>query len=181
MAPEIIFIIGGTQIVPKEILDIPKLGCLNIHPALLPKYRGRYSTAHAIFNGEKYTGATLHWMDEGLDSGPIIMQKRVAVSPDDTAKSLYDKVLTQTGAELFEKFLALWLSGKTIPARPQNENLATYFPKGLPNNGQLDWSWSGKKIKNFIRAMTFEPFPPAKFNLGKKEMIIIDKKNSNNF
>ncbi len=179
--PEIIFCIGGTQIIPKEILKIPKLGCLNIHPALLPKYRGRYSTVHAVFNGEKYTGATLHWMDEGMDSGPIIMQKQIKINEDDTGQTLYEKVLTFTGTELFKKFLTLWLSGKKIPSRPQDEKKAIYFPKGLPNNGQIDWTWDGKKIRNFIRAMTFEPFPPADFNIGDKKMVIIDEKYFNGF
>lgn len=174
--PEIIFCIGGTQIIPLAILNIPKLGCLNIHPALLPRYRGRYSTVHAIFNGEKHAGVTLHWMDSGMDAGPIIKQKKIKINPEDDAKTLYDKVLTRAGAELFTYFLERWLSGKKIIARPQNESQATYFPKGLPNGGEIDWSWSGKKIKNFIRALTFEPFPPASFSLGDKKMVIIDQK-----
>lgn len=174
--PEIIFCIGGTQIIPSKILKIPTLGCLNIHPALLPKYRGRYSTVHAIFNGEKFTGTTAHWMSEGIDSGPIIMRKQVIIDKNDTGRSLYEKVLTQTGTELFKDFLALWLSGKKIISKPQNEKKATYFPKGLPNNGQIDFSWNGKKILNFIRALTFEPFPPAEIKIGEKTMVIIDKK-----
>lgn len=173
--PEIIFCIGGTQLIPAQVLTLPKLGCLNIHPALLPKYRGRYSTAHAIFNGERYSGATLHWMDEGIDSGPIIMQERIKIDEDDTAKSLYEK-FTETGKQLFIKFLDLWKSGRPIRSKPQDESKATYYPKGLPNNGVLDWSWSGKKIRNFIRAMTFEPFPPAEFSIGKKRMVVIDEK-----
>lgn len=173
--PEIIFCIGGMQIIPKEVLSIPRLGCLNIHPALLPKYRGRFSTAHALFNGEPYTGATLHFMDEGIDSGPIILQKKVWIDKEDTARTLYDKVLTGAGGELFTEFLNLWLGGKKIPARPQSEKEATYYPKGLPNNGEIDWNWDGAKIERFIRAMTFPPFPPATFSIGKKKMVIADE------
>lgn len=173
--PEIIFCIGGTQIIPKGVLSIPTLGCLNIHPALLPKYRGRYSTAHAIFNGEEYTGVTVHWMDEGIDSGPIILQEKIKIEESDTAYSLYKK-FTIVGEKLFIMFLNLWLSEKKIPAVAQNESEATYFPKGLPNNGEIDWSWDGKKIRDFIRAMTFEPFPPVTFTLGNKKMVIVDKK-----
>lgn len=173
--PEIIFCIGGTQVIPKEVLLIPKLGCLNIHPALLPKYRGRFSTAHAIFNGEKETGVTVHWMDEGIDSGPIIMQEKMAIDNNDTAKSLYGK-FTQLGEKMFVKFLDMWLSGVKIESTPQDESKATYFPKQLPNNGQVDWSWDGKKMRNFIRAMTFEPFPPASFNFGSKKMVVVDEK-----
>src|SRR3989338_9070754 len=140
LTPEIIFCIGGTQIIPPAVLRIPKLGTLNIHPALLPKYRGRYSTVHAIFNGEKDTGVTLHFMDEGLDSGPIILQQKFPIDKDDTAREVYDK-FTNVGTALFEKFLSVWLSGKPIKSRPQDEKKATYYPKGLPNNGEIDWSW----------------------------------------
>jgi methionyl-tRNA formyltransferase len=176
--PEIIFCIGGTRIIPKEILDTPKLGCINIHPALLPKYRGRFSTAHAIFNGESQTGVTLHWMDEGIDTGPIISQIPIDIEPNDTAKTLWEKFIVE-GEVLFKEFLELWLSGKEIPSKAQDESQSTYYPKGLPNEGEIDWSWSGKKIRNFIRAMTFEPYPPAQFTIGKKNMVVVDKKYFN--
>ena len=161
--------------IPKEILEIPSLGCINIHPALLPKYRGRYSTAHAIFNGEIETGATLHWMDEGIDSGPIILQESIAIEPSDTAKTLWDN-FTVEGEKLFVNFLELWLSGNPIPSQTQDGSLATYYPKALPNEGIIDWSWSGEKIRNFIRAMTFNLFPPVKIGIGNKTMVIIDEK-----
>jgi methionyl-tRNA formyltransferase len=173
---EIIFGIGGMQIIPANVLAAPKLGVLNIHPALLPKYRGRFSTAHAIFNGEKETGVTVQWMDQGIDSGPIILQESFQIKENDTGKIVYDN-FTKVGTKLFGEFLELWLSEKEIPSTPQNEDEATYYPKGLPGNGKIDWSWSGEQIRNFIRAMTFEPFPPAEFNLGDKQMVIIDKKN----
>lgn len=173
--PKIIFCLGGTQLIPKDILEIPDLGCLNIHPALLPKYRGRFSTVHAIFNDEEYTGVTMHWMDERIDSGPIIMQEKIKIDEDDTAKSLYGK-FTEKGEELFLRFLDLWLNNREISSTQQDESKATYCKKELPNKGVIDWSWDGKKIRNFIRAMTFEPFPPADFNLGKKKMVIVDEK-----
>lgn len=173
--PEIIFSIGGMQIIPKEIINTPKLGVLNIHPALLPKYRGRYSTAHAIFNGEKETGVTVHWMNEEIDAGPIIMQKSYPIGDNDTAKEVYNQ-FTEIGTNLFADFIKLWISGKKIIATPQNERQATYYPKGLPNDGKINWNWSGEQIRNFIRAMTFAPYPPVDFNLGDKKMLIIDEK-----
>ena len=173
--PDIIFCIGGMQIIPEELLKIPKLGTLNIHPALLPKYRGRFSTAHAIFNGEEYTGATVHWMDEGLDTGPIILQEKFAITQDDTARTVYDK-FTETGTKLFEDFLVILESGEKIIATPQDESIATYYPKEMPGNGKIDWSWDGSKIERFIRAMTFEPFPPPEFMIGEKKMVIIDER-----
>lgn len=173
--PEIIFCIGGTQIIPKEILKIPRLGCLNIHSGLLPKYRGRYATAHAIFNEEAFAGVTLHWMDERIDSGPVIMQGKITIDQDDTAKSLYHK-FTKLGTKLFTEFLRLWLNGRRIPSRPQDERKTTYYPRNLPNGGEIDWTWSGTKIRAFLRAMTFEPFPPASFKIGRKRMVVVDEK-----
>ncbi|MFH1704548.1 MAG: methionyl-tRNA formyltransferase [Patescibacteria group bacterium] len=178
--PDIIFCIGGMQIIPSEVLILPRLGCLNIHPALLPKYRGRYSTAHALFNGETSTGVTVHWMDAGLDSGPIIAQREYPIEDSDTGKSLYDK-FTNVGSEMYVEFVDKWLAGLEIESTPQDESRATYYPKGLPNNGEIDWSWDGTKIRNFIRAMTFEPFPPASFILGEKRMVIIDEKYFSGF
>ena len=172
--PEIIFCIGGTRLIPPEILSIPKLGCLNIHPSLLPKYRGRYSTAHALFNGETQTGVTLHWIDEGIDSGPIIIQSTIGIDPNDTAKSLYNKFVV-AGGNLFLEFLTLWLSGNPIPSNAQNNSLATYYPKGLPNNEEIEWTWPGKKIRNFIRSMLFDPYPPINIAIDKKTLVIISE------
>lgn len=173
--PEIIFCIGGTQILPREVLEIPKMGCLNIHAALLPKYRGRFSTVHALFNNEEYSGVTLHWMDEGMDSGPIIMQERILIDKNDTAKSLYNK-FTKSGSKLFKEFLKVWTAGAKLESRPQDESLATQYPKVLPNRGKINWSWDGQKIRRLIRAVTFEPFSPLEFNIGNKKMVIVDKK-----
>jgi methionyl-tRNA formyltransferase len=173
--PVVIFHVGGTQLIPKEVIQASAIGCSNLHPALLPKYRGRFSTVHALFNGEKETGVTLHWLDEGMDSGPIIMQEKYPIEENDTGKTLFDK-FTKAGIVLFGRFVDMWLSGEKIQSYPQDEEQATYYPKGIPNNGEIDWSWDSEKIKRFIRAMTYEPFPPASFKIGDKEMVIIDKK-----
>lgn len=173
--PEIIFCFGATQLIPNEILKIPKDGVLNLHPALLPKYRGRYSTVQAIFNNEKKAGVTLHLMDEGIDSGPIISQISFPISKSDTAKTVYDK-FTSEGTKLFKSFVVNWKKNAKIIPKKQDEKNATYFPKGLPNNGEINWSWNGKKIFNFIRSMTFEPFPPPSFMIGNKKMVIIEEK-----
>lgn len=178
--PDLIFCIGGMQIIPKEVLAIPKQGTLNIHPALLPKYRGRFSTVHALFNNETETGATLHFMDEGLDSGPIIAQKRFPITPVDTGKTIYDK-FTDAGTLLFQELVDRIKQGEAIVGTPQNESDATYYPKGLPGDGKIDWNWDGKTIERFIRAMTFEPFPPADFMIGDKHMLIIDEKYFSRF
>lgn len=173
--PDMIFCIGGVHIVPKEILAIPKSGTINIHPALLPKFRGRYSTVHALFENEKETGATLQFMEDTMDTGPIVSQKAFPITDFDTARTVYDK-FTVAGGELFRNFVDLWKADRKIDSYRQDESKATTYPKGLPNDGKIDWSWDGKTIERFIRAMTFEPFPPADFKVGDKEMVIIDKK-----
>lgn len=158
LKPDIIFCIGSMQLIPKEVLVIPVLGVVNIHPALLPKYRGRYSTAHAIFNGEKETGATLHFMDEGVDSGPIIMQESFLIGEKDTARVVYDK-FTEVGTNLFKRLVESLKRGEKIQGTPQDESKATYYPKGLPGGGKMDPSWDETMKERFIRAMTFPPFP----------------------
>jgi methionyl-tRNA formyltransferase len=171
--PDVIFCIGSTEIIPPPILKASRMGVINIHPALLPKYRGRYSIPHAIFNGDALTGVTLHFMDEGIDSGPIILQESFPLGDDDTAKSAYDR-FTEIGVRLFERFLVMLNSSESIPATPQDEREATYYRQALPNGGILDWTWDGPKIRRFIRAMTFEPFPPPTFTIGAKVMAIAD-------
>ncbi|OGG80033.1 hypothetical protein A3A39_03000 [Candidatus Kaiserbacteria bacterium RIFCSPLOWO2_01_FULL_54_13] len=158
LKPDIIFCIGSMQLIPKEVLAIPPLGVVNIHPALLPKYRGRYSTAHAIFNGEKETGATLHFMDERIDSGPIIMQEAFPIGNEDTARVVYDK-FTEVGTALFKRFVESLKRGEEIASTPQDESKATYYPKGLPSGGKMDPSWDEVTKKRFVLAMTFPPFP----------------------
>ena len=174
--PDIIFCIGSTELIPPSILEVPHLGTINIHPALLPKYRGRYSIPHAIFAGEKEAGVTLHFMDAGIDSGPIILHASFPLTEDDTARTAYD-AFTATGTKLFGDFLTMLSQADTITSQPQREQDATYFPKGLPNNGEIDWSWDGQKIRRFIRAMTFEPFPPPTFKIGGKTMAIADERS----
>ena len=156
--PDIIFCIGSMQLIPKRVLAIPRLGVVNIHPAILPKYRGRYSTAHAIFNGEKETGATLHFMDAGIDSGPIIAQKIFPIRKEDTARVVYDK-FTEVGTKLFREFIESLMRGEKIKSIPQDESRASYYPKGLPNEGKMDPAWDETTKKRFICAMTFPPFP----------------------
>lgn len=173
--PDIIFCFGATQIVPGEVLAFSKEGVLNLHPALLPKYRGRYSTVHAISNGESRTGVTLHLMDKGIDSGPIISQVSFPITINDTARTIYNN-FTLYGTKLFKDFIKDWQKGKKFSTKKQNEKLKTYYPKGLPNNGEIDWDWDGQKIYNFIRSMTFEPFPPPSFLIGKKKMVIVEEK-----
>ena len=128
--PDIIFFIGNTKILPEDKMIAP---CLNIHPGLLPKYRGRYSIPYVIFNGEEYFGVTLHWIDKGIDSGEIIMQEKIKIEEYDTAYSLWQK-FNEVGERMFGEFLNMWLSCKPIVSYPQDEKEATYYHRHLPND-----------------------------------------------
>ena len=172
---DIIFCIGSTQILPRHILDLPKLGTLNFHPSLLPKYRGRYSTVHAIFNGDKITGVTAHFLGTKIDTGNIITKKKIKIKPHYTAKDLYNE-FSKEGTKLFLKIFNRLEGKKKIKSYKMSSLKLKYKKKSLPNNGKINWNWNGKKIFNFIRSMTFEPFEPPSFYIGKNKYLIISEK-----
>ena len=168
---DIIFCIGSTQILPQSILKLPKNGIVNIHPSLLPKYRGRYSLVHAIFNGEKITGATAHFISDKIDNGEIILKKKIKISKDDTSKELYKK-FTNTGFSIFKKIANTWIKNKKINSYIYKGKIPVYKNKTLPNNGVLDWKWKTNKIYNFFRAVLHEPFLPPALYIGKKKFYL---------
>ena len=170
-----IFCLGSTKIIPDIILKKIKIGAINIHPSLLPKYRGRYSTVKAIFNNEKYSGLTIHWIDKKIDSGKIILKKKIQIKEADTAKDLYKK-FTETAFLEFKKFFFKIKKKKYIKNYKINKYPTKYNQKKLPNSGLINWNWSGKKILNFIRCMTYDPYEPPKFYLGKKTFYVVEKK-----
>lgn len=147
------------KILPKEILDIPKLGAINFHYGKLPQYRGRFIVTHMILNGEEDTCVTSHYMEEKVDTGDIIFEKPLKILPDDTARSLYFRC-TDTGVGLFKKILDTVLSNEELPRKPQ-EGVTNYYPFEPPNNCEIDLGWDEEKIKRFIRAVTFEPVSNA--------------------
>lgn len=166
--PDIIFCIGSTQILPKNILKFTQKGIVNIHPSLLPKYRGRYSLVHAIFNGEKTTGATAHFLSKTIDTGKIILKKKFKIKHSDTAKDLYDK-FTRTGFLIFKIIANQWIKGKKIKSYIHKGKVPLYKNKSLPNLGILNWNWKNKKIYNFLRAVIHEPFLPPAMYIGKNK------------
>ena len=123
LAPDIIVVAAYGQILPPEILAVPKLGCINVHASMLPKYRGSSPISAAILGGDEATGVTIMLMDAGVDSGPILSQRQVPISPDDTTGSLTPK-LAQVGADLLMETLPLWIEGKIKP-QPQDASQAT--------------------------------------------------------
>lgn len=169
LKPELILSCYYRALIPKAVLDMPRLGAYNIHGALLPKYRGRACVNWAVLNGEKETGATLHVMTERADRGDIVDQERVPIEFTDTAYDVFMKV-----AEAARLILARRLSeleAGTAPRRPQDEAEATYFGRRRPEDGEIDWDKSAVEIYNLIRAVT-HPFPGAFTALAGKKYYI---------
>lgn len=152
IAPDLIVTVAFGEILSKEVLEIPKIGCINLHASLLPKYRGAAPIAWALMNGESVTGLTTFWLEEQLDSGDIIFQKEVQITADDTRGRL-EKRLAEAGSKLL-----LETVNKGMEIRiPQDESQATYAPKLKKEDGHIDWKQSAAKIHNKIRAMNPRP------------------------
>lgn len=149
--PDMIITAAYGQILPKSVLDMPRLGCLNVHGSLLPAYRGGAPIQRCIINGEKVTGITLMYMAEGLDTGDMIAKLEVAIAEEDTAGSLFEK-LSVAGAELLKQQLPRLTQGK-VEAEPQNEAEATYAPNLTREDERIDWSRSSRDIYNQIRGL----------------------------
>ncbi len=167
-----IFCLGSTRILPQNIIKIPKIGTLNIHPSLLPKYRGRYSLVHAIANGEKFSGLTSHWIGEKIDLGKIISKKKIIISKEDTGATLYEKFTIEAIKEFKKIFLKI-INGKKIITYKQKKGVTRYKNKHFPNNGNINWNWKGNKIYNFLRSMIHEPFPPPEIKIGKSSYYLV--------
>lgn len=155
LSPDLIVTAAFGQLLPRTILDIPPYGCLNIHPSLLPSHRGPSPVAAAILAGDEVTGVSLMRMDEGMDTGPVLAQHQVSLSPEDTTGSLTMK-LARIGAELLERTLPLWLNNELAP-RPQEEEKATYSRRISKEDGVIDWQRPAVELWRKVRA--FQPWP----------------------
>lgn len=162
--PDVIVVVAFGHILSKEILKIPRFGCVNLHASLLPRYRGAAPINWAIINGEKMTGVTTMLMDEGLDTGDILLQQEVGMEEEDTAENLHDK-LAKTGAELMIETLHRLKEGNITPV-PQDHSKATMSPMLKKGDGLIDWEKGAKEISNLIRALT--PWPGAFTHLQGK-------------
>lgn len=166
LQPDILFSFYYRNMVAQPILEIPKQGCMNLHGSLLPKYRGRAPINWVLVNGEKETGVSLHYMTPKADDGDIVAQEAVAISEDDTAKSLSDK-LTQITSSLLDAVLPQIKRG--LHERiPQDHSVASYFGGRKPADGLIDWKKSAREIRNLVRAVT-RPYPGAFTYLGAKK------------
>ncbi|HUV49494.1 MAG TPA: methionyl-tRNA formyltransferase [Anaerolineae bacterium] len=157
LKPDMFVVSAFGHILPKSILEIPKIGALNIHASLLPKYRGAAPIQWAVINGEKETGVTTMLMDEGLDTGDILFTSKIQISPDDTSATLH-KRLADLGADLLIKTLKA-IEADNINPTPQDHTTATYAPILKKNDGHINWEMAADKLEAFIRGMT--PWPGA--------------------
>jgi methionyl-tRNA formyltransferase len=155
LKPEIIVLVAYGQILPQAVLDIPKFGCLNVHPSLLPKYRGASPVASAILGGDKETGVTIMLMDAGMDTGPILAQRMADIYPTETAESLEGR-LSETGAELLMETLPRWV-GINLRPQPQVYAQATCSRQITKADGEVDWNLSAIELSRRVRA--FYPWP----------------------
>jgi methionyl-tRNA formyltransferase len=155
--PGLIVVVAYGQILPPSILDIPEYGCINVHASLLPRYRGAAPINWAIARGERATGVTIMKMDPGMDTGPMLHVREMAIGEDDTAETMFPK-LSSLGAQALVEALGKLREG-TLAETPQDGNLATYAPMIKKEHGRIDWGKSAREVRDLVRGMT--PWPSA--------------------
>ena len=155
LAPDAIVVAAYGVFLPKAALELPRLGCVNIHPSLLPKHRGAAPVAASILEGEQIAGVSVMLIDEGMDTGPILAQRRTAILPSERADALTDR-LFDIGSALLVDALDDWSAGRIAP-RPQDESLATVTRRLTREDGRVDWTESAAALALKLRA--FHPWP----------------------
>lgn len=167
--PDLIVVVAYGQILPQAILDIPRLGCINVHASLLPKYRGAAPINWAVARGETVTGVTIMKMDAGMDTGPMLHVRELPIGEDDAAGTLFGK-LSLLGAEALEEALAKLRAG-ALEETPQDDALATYAPMLKKEHGRIDWARPAPEIRDLVRGM--DPWPSAYTAHGGKMLKVL--------
>lgn len=171
--PDLFVVVAYGQILPGSVLAIPRVGAINIHASLLPKYRGPAPIQWAIINGDKETGVTTMWMDEGMDTGDILLTARVLIGPDETSGTLHNQ-LAEMGAGLLIDTLERLKQGH-FAGTPQDKSKATYAPFLKKEDGYVDWTKDANFLDAFVRGMN--PWPGAFTFLFGKRLKIFKAKN----
>ena len=169
--PDLIVVVAYGKILPKEIIDIPKYGIINVHSSLLPKYRGASPIHSAILNGDKESGVSIMYIEEGLDSGDVILKETCEITEDDTLGTLHDR-LKELGAIGLEKALKL-IEAEEVKAEKQDDSKATFVRPITKEQAKIDWNSTKEVIFNQIRGLN--PFPGAYTHNEKNENIKIYK------
>lgn len=166
MNPDMIVVVSYGKFLPKSILQIPKYGCINVHPSLLPQYRGSAPIQWAIINGDKVTGTTIMKMNEKMDAGDIILQKQVAIDPDETTGELWDRLSKISSQLLLEAIQQIEKGQATFSKQPEQYSLAPMISKDMAH---INWqTLNALELKNLIRGLN--PFMGAYSNLGQKKI-----------
>jgi len=168
--PDVIVVAAFGQILPQSVLDIPSYGCINIHPSLLPRFRGVSPVAAAILAGDEFTGVSIMLMDRGLDTGPILARAQISISAQDTTGSLTAK-LSLIAAQLLLEVLPCWIRGELTP-QPQNETEAAYSGALSKGEGEIDWHLPAVDIWRRVRA--FHPWPGCYTRWQGRQLKIIE-------
>jgi methionyl-tRNA formyltransferase len=169
LQPDLLFSCYYRHMLKQPVLDLPRLGALNLHGSLLPRYRGRVPVNWVLINGETETGVTLHYMVAKADQGDIVAQERVPITSEDTAVTLFAR-MTAAAGKMFREIYPLLRSGQA-PRRPQDHAQASYFGGRGPEDGRIDWRQSATAIYNLIRAVT-HPYPGAFTSLQGRKLYI---------
>ena len=168
--PDAIVVAAYGHILPRAVLELPRFGCINVHPSLLPRFRGASPVAAAILAGDEFTGVSIMLLDEGLDTGPILASRQVPISLEDTTGSLTEE-LSHIAAQLLEEVLDAWFKEEIIP-RPQNEAEATYSGTIAKADGEIDWHLPAVNIWRRVRA--FNPWPGCYTRWKGRQLSILE-------
>ena len=168
LTPDVIVVTAYGQILPRDVLEIPEIACLNLHASLLPRWRGAAPIQAAIAAGDQETGITVMYMNEGLDTGDILLKRTIDIRSDDTGGSLHDRLAQIAPDALLESLRTL--ANGNAPRIPQDNTLATYAPKLKREDGRIDWSEPAELIERKIRA--FNPWPGAFMKIDGRNLKI---------
>lgn len=168
LAPELIVVVAFGKILPKEVLELPAYGCLNVHASLLPKYRGAAPIQWSVINGEAVTGVTTMMMDVGIDTGDMLLKAETPIEENETAGQLHDR-LSQMGASLCSETVARMLRGELVREK-QDDALSCYAPMLTRELSPIDWTKSARQIHDAIRGLT--PWPGAETVFAGKRLKI---------
>ena len=163
LKPDLLVLAFVTDFAPLEMIRSATHGGINYHPSLLPKYRGGSAINWAVISGERETGVTIHQIDEGVDTGPIVLQEKVAISPDDTVKSLYFEKLYPLGIELIARAVKLIREGNARPI-PQDESRASFQPVIKESDTVINWKLTTQRVYDLIRGANPSPGAVTSFN-----------------
>lgn len=166
LAPDVIVVIAYGQILPRAVLEIPKIACLNLHASLLPRWRGAAPIQAAIAAGDRETGITVMFMDEGLDTGDILLQRKIDIAPNETGDSLHDRLAEIAPNALLDALKMF----PNAPRVPQDKDLATYASKLNRESGRINWNEPAEAIERKIRA--YDPWPGAFSEFNNRKLKI---------